>query len=59
MRLYSVRDITEMVLKALRDTHAFPVMSVDRGTIEITQSTGRVSQSFRITIESNDKDPSF
>jgi hypothetical protein len=55
MRLYSVQDITQMIFKVLREEGRFPVISVDgRGVIEAYQSSGVVSQTFRITIESGD-----
>ena len=58
MKLYTVRDVTEMVFKALQQQGVFPIISVEgRGEIEATQRSGIVSQNFKIKIESADKDP--
>lgn len=41
---------------ALREK-GFSVRPVKRGEFEVSQSTGFVSQNFKVTVESTDRDP--
>jgi hypothetical protein len=55
MRLYSTREIQRIMMKALEERG----LSIDRashGILEISQSTGRISQHFKIRVENSEAD---
>jgi hypothetical protein len=56
VRLYSNRDIVQILEQALRDK-GFSVTEVKRGTFEVSQWAGFVSQRFKIKVDSVDCDP--
>jgi hypothetical protein len=56
MRLYSTRDIAQILEKALRDK-GFSIDKSRSGAFESSQMAGFVSQTFKIKVESTDGDP--
>jgi hypothetical protein len=56
MRLYSTRDIAQILEHALRDK-GFSVDKSRSGTFEVSQMAGVVSQTFKIKVENTDGDP--
>jgi hypothetical protein len=58
MRLYSIPDIAHLLQDELQ-TKGFYTATVPRkpGVIDVFQQKGVVSQRFKITVESSDRDP--
>lgn len=50
MKLYSVSDLTKVMQQASREL-GFNIVSSSRGNLVIRQTSGVVSQNFRIKIE--------
>jgi hypothetical protein len=58
VKLYSIPDVTHLVQELLH-TKNFATVPVKKGVVDIKQidASGRVSQTFRITIKSPPADP--
>lgn len=50
MKLYSVHDLTRVIQHTAKEL-GFEVVSSRRGNVLIRQSSGRLSQNFRIKVE--------
>jgi hypothetical protein len=57
MKLYTVSDIRDMLHQALCNEGFTAIDEHGRGTFVVVQTSGIVSQSFKITVESTDIDP--
>ncbi|WP_187435946.1 hypothetical protein [Bradyrhizobium hipponense] len=56
MKLYSTRDIQQIVQDALREK-GFSIDRASHGIVEASQGTGRISQHFKIKVVNDDRDP--
>ena len=57
MRLYTVTDISLLVLDALRQKGFSIIVHQGNGVIEVAQRSGIVSQHFTIAVKATDEDP--
>lgn len=56
MRLYSTREVRQIVLDALQEK-GFYIANANHHGVEISQTCGRISQHFKVKVEVVDRDP--